>query len=77
MTEEPKNTETVVVTTPKPLPRKSSRVKKKPNWLGDYQYNKIIDNESKRDALNKLIMSGILSIVSLDVANKIWEAVMK
>ena len=67
---------------PIPLPRKSNRVKKKPKYLDVYHCSEVnhgpirpIDN--KTDALNKLLASGILTNVSTDMANKLWEAVMK
>lgn len=46
--EELKDTGAVLVTATTPLPRKSSRTKKKPNWLSDYQCNTITEEESKR-----------------------------
>lgn len=64
---------------PKPPPRRSERPTKRPKWTDDYHMSQItcrtIDNRT--DALNQLLNSGILNTVSTDIANKLWEAVMK
>ncbi|XP_045169073.2 uncharacterized protein DDB_G0284459-like [Mercenaria mercenaria] len=64
---------------PKPPPRRPQRTLKKPEWMKDYHMNQItcrtLDNRT--DALNQLLESGILNTVSTDIANRLWEAVMK
>ncbi|XP_060571641.1 uncharacterized protein LOC132729830 [Ruditapes philippinarum] len=64
---------------PKPPPRRSERQTKKPKWAEDYHMNQItcINFDEKKYALNQLLQSGILHTVSPEVANKLWEAVMK
>ena len=46
--------------------------------MDEYQINAITEErDNRRDALNKLLMSGVLSTVSIDMANKMWDAIMK
>lgn len=58
--------------------RTSGRTRKKPKYLEDYHvYAVTSDDAEKREALNKILMSGILNTVSINMANRIWDSIMK
>jgi hypothetical protein len=58
--------------------RRSERSTKKPAWQEDYHMYQIVKStEDRNEALDKLLESGILNSVSKDIANRLWEAVMK
>lgn len=58
--------------------RRSERNRTQPKWMEDYHTSSVTPPiDPWKDALNKLLMSGILSSVSVDIANKMWEAVKK
>ncbi|XP_053400898.1 uncharacterized protein LOC128557552 [Mercenaria mercenaria] len=61
-----------------PPPRRSDRSAKKLKWQEDYlMYQITRTTDDRSEALNQLLDSGILNSVSKDMANKLWEAVMK
>jgi hypothetical protein len=59
--------------------RRSERPTKRPKWTEDYCLNAITGSpvDRRRLALDRLLQSGLLNIVSIDVANRLWQSVLK
>ncbi|XP_060594144.1 uncharacterized protein LOC132748508 [Ruditapes philippinarum] len=64
---------------PKPAPRRSTRDKKPPSKYEDYYMNAVVPRpyDSKIQAVDVLMKSGILNQVDTAVAHKLLEAIMK
>ena len=64
---------------PIPTPRRSQRTSNLPKHLSQYYCYQATERplDNKTDTLNKLLASGILNQISVEMANKIWESVMK
>lgn len=58
--------------------RRSERTVKPPKWMDDYHTSAVTEViDPRKDALTKPLMSGVLSNVSVEMANKMWNAIMQ
>ena len=64
---------------PKPPPRRSQRERKKPIWYDTYHMNQVVHRtqDSKLDALNILVSSGILHVMDRNIAHSLVDAIIK
>ena len=64
---------------PKPPPRRSQRERRKPVWYDTYQMNQMVHRtqDSKLDALNILMSSGILQQIDRNIAHNLLDTIIK
>ena len=64
---------------PVPAPRRSTRTRKQPAWFDSFQMNQVVlrPHDSKLEAFNMLMSSGILDKMERNVAFSILDAIIK
>ena len=64
---------------PVPAPRRSTRTRKQPPWFDSFQMNQVVlrPHDSKLEAFNMLMSSGILDKMERNVAFSILDAIIK
>ena len=67
------------ISPPIPAPRRSQREKRRPAWFDSYQMNQVVvkPHDSKLEALNVLMSSGILEQIDRTVVYSILDSIIK